>query len=222
MLAAAIPGVTLDPALVPKFVTPLPQPLDPSFIYSPTGTTKVTLESGKTANAPLYTVGAYQIQESLGLGTYGALGITPPAGKTSTDRVVTTVYGYGTSAATATYPGRTFNVQSGQPIAVQWVDGLTQNQQLLPVDPSTLMQGDKSGKDYYTVDPATKQVTFTSGIPTSPHLHGGHTQATSDGTPLQWFTATGPNQQLGPDSNGTLCRSTKWERMTACCRHRRT
>ena len=68
LLAAAIPGVTLDPLLVPKFVNPLPQPLDPSFVYQPTGTTTVTLQNGTIATVPHYQVGAFQIQENLGLG----------------------------------------------------------------------------------------------------------------------------------------------------------
>jgi spore coat protein A, manganese oxidase len=34
-------------------------------------------------------------------------------------------------------------------------------------------------------------VTFNQGIPIVPHVHGGHTQAAFDGTPLQWFTPTG-------------------------------
>lgn len=200
LLAAAIVGVTLDPALVPKFVTPLPQALDPSFVYKPNGTTSVTLENGKTATVPLYTVGAYQIEQSLGLGTYGDLGIIPPAGKTDTDQVMTTVYGYGADAASATYPGRSFEVQRGKAIAVNWVDGLTSDTHILPVDPTVLdpmAQGDPS----YEVDPITNQVTFPSGIPLSPHLHGGHTQAAYDGTPLQWFT-TDPTV-LGTDYAGT-------------------
>ena len=59
LLAAAIQGDLLDPLLVPKFVNPLPQPLDPSFVYQPTI---------KPDGTPHYEVGAYQIQEDLGLG----------------------------------------------------------------------------------------------------------------------------------------------------------
>jgi spore coat protein A len=113
------------------------------------------------------------------------------------------VYGYGTSAATATYPGRHFNVQSNHAIAVQWANGLTSETHLLPVDPTVLVPNDSQGKPYYTVttDAKTgvKSVHFTSGIPITPHVHGGHTDAAYDGTPMQWLTATGPNQQVGPD-----------------------
>src|SRR5262249_43687265 len=118
--------------------------------------------------------------------------------------IKTTVYGYGTSAATATYPGRTFNVQTNQAIAVQWANGLTGTTHLLPVDPTVLgPNADSHGKPYYAVstDPTTgnQSVTFTSGIPIATHVHGGHTDAAFDGTPMQWMTATGPKRQVGPD-----------------------
>jgi spore coat protein A len=166
----------------------------PDFIYHPTGTAVVTLQNGKHARVPLYHVGAYQIQEDLGLGLKDANG----------NPIKTTVYGYGTSAATATYPGRHFNVQSNHAIAVQWTNGLTSEVHLLPVDSTVLgVNKDSKGKPYYTVtnDPTTGAniVHFTSGIPITPHVHGGHTDASYDGTPMQWLTATGPNQQLGPD-----------------------
>ena len=96
----------LDPLTVPKFVNPLPQPLDPSFVYQPTINPDGT---------PHYEVGAYQIQEDLGLGLKDAGG----------HPVKTTVYGYGASADTATYPGQTFVVQQNQPIEVHWTNGLT-------------------------------------------------------------------------------------------------
>ncbi len=54
-----------------------------------------------------YEVGAYQIQQQL----HSQL---PP----------TTVYGYGTSAAMASYPGPTFVVQRGVPITVKWMNFL--------------------------------------------------------------------------------------------------
>jgi spore coat protein A len=185
---AAIAGVTLDPALVPQFVNVLPQPLNPGFVYQPIGTTTVTLQDGTTATVPLYQVGAYQIPENL-LGPKDVNGNPFPA---------TVVYGYGTSAATATYPGRSFVVQSGSPIAVQWTDGLTSTTHLLPVDPTLLEPADNG--TLYTVTPTkvkntavtgttmAQLVTFPNGVPIVPHVHGGHTQAIFDGTPLEWFT----------------------------------
>jgi spore coat protein A len=198
LLAAAVPGVTLDPLTIPKFVNTLdPNVLalgSPGFEYQPSGTAVVTLQNGKRATVPLYHVGAYQIQEDLGLGLKDANG----------KPITTTVYAFGTSAATATYPGHTFNVQSNKAIAVQWANGLTSETHLLPVDSTVLgPNADSQGKTYYavTTDPKTgvQSVIFASGIPITPHLHGGHTDAAYDGTPQQWLTATGPNQQVGPD-----------------------
>jgi spore coat protein A len=198
LLATAVPGGMLDPLSIPKFVNILdPKVLalaSPDFIYHPSGTAVVTLQNGKHARVPLYHVGAYQIQEDLGLGLKDAHG----------NPIKTTVYGYGTSAATATYPGRHFNVQSDHAIAVEWTNGLTSQTHLLPVDATVLGENkDSKGKPYYTItkDPTTGAdiVHFTSGIPITPHVHGGHTDAAYDGTPLEWFTATGANQQVGPD-----------------------
>lgn len=201
---ATIPGVTLDPLLVPKFVNPLPQALDPGFIYQPAGTARVTLQSGVRATVPRYDVGMYEIRQNLGLGLKDASG----------NPVKTTVWGYGTSATTATYPGRSFEVQSGQPIAVRWSNGLTATRHLLPMDPTTLNPADSTanGGQLYTVTPQTvantavtgttsaRLVTFPGGIPAVPHVHGGHTQAAFDGTPLQWFTPAGLR---GADHPGT-------------------
>jgi spore coat protein A len=208
--SATIPGVTLDPLVIPKFVNPLPDTdLAGGFVYSPSGTTRVTLETGAKVRVPLYQVGAFQIQENLGLGPQP--GYTGVPGYTGT-----AVYGYGTSAATAFYPGRSFEVQSGQPIAVQWTNGLTSNTHLLPVDP-TLLDKTPQGLASYTLGKlqpvptpgspifgsATQiqNVTFNSGIPIVPHVHGGHTQAIFDGTPQEWFTpGKGPT---GADFPGT-------------------
>src|SRR5512135_1908120 len=192
LMAAAVPGVTLDPLTVPKFVNTLdPNTLalgNPGFVYQPTGTADVTLQNGSPATVPLYNVGAFQIQQDLGLGLKDAQG----------NPIKTTVYGYGTSAATATYPGRSFNVQSGQPIAVQWTNGLTSQTHVVQAVDTTVPgpNKDSNGNPYYSVDPTTNQVTFSSGIPIVTHVHGGHTTAAYDGTPQQWFTNRG---QVGPD-----------------------
>ena len=151
-LLSATPPL-LNPLTVPKFENTLPNPLsshDPNFIYQPTDETTAKLQDGTTKTVPLYQVGAYQIQEDLGLGLKDANG----------NPIKTTVYGYGTSAATATYPGQSFVVQSGQPIAVQWANGLTDTQHLLPVDPTVLDPASKGS--LYTVD-QFNAVTFPNG-----------------------------------------------------------
>jgi spore coat protein A, manganese oxidase len=198
--SAAVPGITLDPNSVPQFQAPLPNAIDPSFVYQSSGSTSVTLENNTIATVPLYQVGAYRIAENLSLGLKDSSG----------NPVLTWVYGYGTSASTATYPGRSFVVNSGSPIAVQWADGLTDSTHLLPVDP-TLLDPAANGTLYTVANVKVKNTavtgttkeqlaTFPGGIPIIPHVHGGHTQAVFDGTPLEWFTPTGG--PTGPDFPG--------------------
>ena len=160
LLSASVPGVTLDPLLIPKFVNALPNPLDPSFVFQPT-----------TVGGSHYEVGVYQIEQDLGLGLTDA----------ANNPIKTTVWGYGTSAATATYPGRSFEVQANQPIDVHWTNGLLDSAgnplpHLLPVDTTLL-------------DPKMTALggLATIGVPIVTHVHGGHTEAASDGTPMQWY-----------------------------------
>ena len=65
----------------------------------------LVLQGGGALGA--YQVGVYQISQNL-LGPADTLGNPFPN---------TTVWGYGTSPATATYPGRSFEVATNQPIA---------------------------------------------------------------------------------------------------------
>jgi FtsP/CotA-like multicopper oxidase with cupredoxin domain len=101
-----------------------------------------------------YEIGAYQIQQQL----HSQL---PP----------TTVYGYGTSQATASYPGPTIVVQKGVPISIKWENHLP--------SPHILA---------YAFDPTIPKAETTTGIPIVTHVHGGEQEPESDGTPMQWFT----------------------------------
>jgi spore coat protein A len=154
----------LDPLTQPKFVNPLPNPLDPSFIFQPT-------EPGGTH----YEIGVFQFSQNLGL-------VDP----VTNQPLSTTVWGYGTSTQPPTYPGRTIQATTNQPITVRWTNNLVDefNQplpHLLPVDTSVHWAG--------THDPL-------NGVPIVTHLHGGHTESASDGLPEYWFTPgfsqTGP------------------------------
>jgi spore coat protein A len=95
----------------------------------------------------------------------------------------TTVYSYqwvqpdGTVVGGSLY-GPTIVAASGVPIHVTWVNNL-QGDHLLPIDPSIIPPNLPAG-----------------AIPIVTHLHGGHTQAASDGNPNAWFTKD--NAQTGP------------------------
>jgi spore coat protein A, manganese oxidase len=157
-------GLTLlNPATVPQFVNDITA-INPfvGFSYTPDGPNH-------------YTVGAYSTQQDL-------LGLKDAKG----NPIMTTVFGYGPDAANATYPGRTFEVQQGSPIAVTWVNGLP-TQHVVNIDP-TLLDGEMPGMGIH-YNPATNEI--AEGIPAVPHLHGKHTDAIYDGTPMQWWTPDG-------------------------------
>ena len=152
----------LDPQTHPKFVNPVPNPLDPSFIFQPDGTVP-----GPTGDEPYYKVGIFQFQQSLGL--------VDPMGNS----LMTTVWGYGKDQASGTYPGRTFIVYSNQPVNVEWTNNLVDDlgnplPHLLPVDT--------------TIHWAMPLYYPASGVPVVTHVHGGHNESASDGLPEAWFT----------------------------------
>ncbi|MGH7723854.1 MAG: multicopper oxidase domain-containing protein [Candidatus Eiseniibacteriota bacterium] len=102
-----------------------------------------------------YEIGAWQIQQQL----HSQL---PPS----------TVYGYGTSEATASYPGATIVAQKGVPISIKWTNHL----------PMTHILD-------YAIDPTIPKAITTTGVPITPHVHGCEVEPQSDGTPMTWFTA---------------------------------
>ncbi len=99
-----------------------------------------------------------------------ALGLFDPM---SGAPLMTTVWGYNGS-----YPGPTFVAMQDVPINVRWKNELMSEgmalPHLLPVD-TTVHWADPAGW------PA-------SGVPVVTHLHGGHSEAASDGLPDDWFT----------------------------------
>jgi spore coat protein A, manganese oxidase len=92
-----------------------------------------------------------------------------------------TVWTYGMKGQPGVYLGPTIVAQKDRPVVVKWFNQL-------PNDPNTYPLKD-------SIDPTI----MGSDLPTGraiPHLHGGKTAARFDGTPGQWWTATG---QKGPD-----------------------
>ena len=84
-----------------------------------------------------------------------------------------------------TYPGPTFEVRRGQPIAVKWINNLPSRHLFAEAIDHTLHGADKGEPDVRTVV----------------HLHGGKTMPESDGHPEAWFTRgfaeTGPFPNSG-------------------------
>jgi len=111
----------------------------------------------------------------------------------------TVVYGYssGGPGAPVTYPGPTIEARSGSPIQVRWENRLPRCH-ILPVDP-TIAEPDHAACELLRTQ--SRAVT---------HLHGGHTEAKSDGHPEAWYTSSNhlPTGQLltGPMFSGNLYR----------------
>ena len=143
-----------DPALQPKFVNTVPNALDPGFIY--------TKKNNK------FKIAVRQAVQMTGL--VDGTGTPLP----------TTIWGYGENGQTVTWPGRTFQVQSGEPIEVTWQNKLLDNQDnplahLLPVDTSLHWAYSLAGFEQYNI--------ATNGVPIVTHLHGGHRTSSSTATP---------------------------------------
>jgi spore coat protein A len=145
---------------VPPLLDPLTQPKFVNPVFVP------PLAQPTTPGGTNYTIGVSQFQQKLGL-------IDPSTGKP----MLTTVWGYGGS-----YPGPTFVVQKGTPTTVTWTNDLLERRNKpLP----HLLEVDTSIHNAYT---GTNFTIARNGVPIATHLHGGHTEAASDGTPMQWFT----------------------------------
>ncbi len=76
------------------------------------------------------------------------------------------------------FPGPTFDITANQSISVKWNNKLKQNGKVLP----HILPVDE------TIHWARPTNYPNCGVPTVTHLHGGHTEASSDGYPDAWFT----------------------------------
>ncbi len=101
-----------------------------------------------------YEIGAWQVQQQL-----------------HSQLPMTTVWGYGPTQATASYPGATIEAQKGVPIDVRWTNHL----------PTTHLF-------WYAIDPTLMKAETTTGVPLTTHVHGNEVEPQSDGGPLTWFT----------------------------------
>ncbi len=157
--AVAAPGLGLsDPALQPKFMNLVPDAMAPSFMYK--------------GNKGKFRVAVGPSVQWTGLMNGGAQALTP-------------VWGYGQKGQ-YTWPGKTFEVQSGQPIEVKWANKL--------VDPVTgaflphLLPVDTSLHWCYSLPGYTQYTIANAGVPNVAHLHGGHTDFQYDGNPEFFFS----------------------------------
>jgi FtsP/CotA-like multicopper oxidase with cupredoxin domain len=159
---AAKLGVTLsDPATQDMFTQIAVNALDPNFKY--------------TANpGNVFNVSMQQTVQMTGLKNASG---TP---------LSTTIWGYSEKGKQASWPGKTFEVQSNQTITVNWLNDLTDAlgnplPHILPVDESLHWCYSLSGYEGVSI--------ATDGVPLVPHVHGGHSDPAVDGNP-EYFTGT--------------------------------
>ncbi|CAD6239375.1 unnamed protein product [Miscanthus lutarioriparius] len=113
----------------------------------------------------------YSIKHGRPTPTHLTIGMYQKKWKFHRDLPATTVFVFGTSAESATFPGPTIEALQGVPLSVTWENHLP-DRHILPWDP--------------TVPTA---IPNNGGVPAVVHLHGGVHPPQSDGHAHAWFTA---------------------------------
>lgn len=121
-----------------------------------------------TMPGSFFDIGAYQIQQRL-----------------HRDLPLTTVYGYGQTEATASYPGPTILARRNVPIQIRWTNHL----------PMTHLLS-------YAIDPTLMKAETSTGVPITTHVHGAEVAPAFDGGPMTWFTKD--FAETGPDFPGEV------------------
>jgi FtsP/CotA-like multicopper oxidase with cupredoxin domain len=191
---AAIPGGTLDPADVTKYVTPLLIPP----VMPRAGT--LTMPGGKPAD--YYEISMRQLTEQI-----------LPAGMPAT-----TVWGYGAVKSASKKglllhhaPSLTIESKWNRPVRVKWINELTKadgtfRPHLLPVDPTLHWAnppGGAAGRDMRPMFETTPGP-YTGPVPIVTHLHGAAGVGDeSDGYAEAWFLPAANNIPGGYATEGT-------------------
>jgi spore coat protein A len=185
---AAIPGGTLLPGAIPKFVTPLVKP--PAMPNS---------------GANQYSIAVTQFSQQ----------ILPPGLKPTT---VWSYASTTNLAGTRNYPAFTIEATRGTPITVTWINGLKDINgsflpHLLPVDPtlhwanppkgtnpSVNGAGTRDSRPTFTTTPGR----YTGPVPIVTHVHGmERVEDSSDGYAEAWFLPAASNIPEGFATEGT-------------------
>ena len=191
---AAIPGGTLNPTDVAKFVTPLLIPP----VMPRAGT--VRLRSGRFAD--YYEISMTQFQQQI-----------LPAGLPAT-----TVWGYGPVSAASKRgvlihhaPSLTIESTWRRPVRIKWINGLVDRKgnyrpHLLPVDPTLHWAnppGDEAGRDARPTF-GTTPGPYTGPVPMVTHVHGAvGVGDESDGYSEAWYLPGARNIPQGYAKEGT-------------------
>jgi len=190
---AQIPGGSLDPLDVPKFVTPMLIPP----VMPRSGTAK--MRGGK--NADLYEISMRQFAQQV-----------LPTGP------ATTLWGYGAVASASkrglllhNAPSLTIEAQAGRPVRVKWINELVDNAgnylpHLLPVDQTLHWTNPPGGAMYRDTRPTFEATPgpYTGPVPIVTHVHGAvGVGDESDGYPEAWYLPDANDLPTGFATQGT-------------------
>jgi spore coat protein A len=165
--AGTLPGGSLDPHGIPKYVTSLvvPPAMPP-------------VAAGDAIDR--YAIAVRQFAQQ----------VLPPG------MPATTVWGYGAIAdpATFNYPAFTIEAQVDRPVRVEWVNQLVDASgnylpHLLPVDQTIHWANPPGGIAGRDMEPifGTTRGPYTGPVPIVTHLHGAHAREESDGFAEAWY-----------------------------------
>ncbi|HSK10103.1 MAG TPA: hypothetical protein VK911_11035, partial [Vicinamibacterales bacterium] len=182
---AAIPGGTLPPGSVAKYVAPLiaPSPMP--------RTSRLRTADGQLVD--YYEIAVRQFQQQV-------LPASHPA---------TTVWSYGNPrfGRGFLYPAYSIEARHGIPVRVKWINQLVDSRgnflpHLLPVDP-TLHWANPPGPIDTRPSFESTPPPYTGPVPMVTHVHGAHTHEESDGYPEAWYLPQARNIPAGYAADGT-------------------
>ncbi len=181
----AIPGGSLDPTSIPKYVTPLVKPPVMPRLE------KQNVKGSK--NIEYYEIAVRQFQQQI-LPAFDNLGVP-------TNLPATTVWSYGpaddliggmarhvSQGGRYFYPAFTIEAKWQKPVRVKWVNGLVDGgnnflPHLLSIDQTLHWANPVGPRDAKGFDPAP----YMGPVPMITHVHGAHTTEDSDGYPEAWY-----------------------------------
>jgi spore coat protein A, manganese oxidase len=175
---AQIPGGSLEPTIIPKYVTPLINP--PAMPQ--------TFVRGMPRNIDYYEIAVRQFDQQI---LPSSMGLPQ-----------TSVWSYGSinHPATFNYPAFSIEANYKMPVRVKWINDLVDGSgnylpHLLPVDPTLHWAnppGGEAGRDMRPEFESTPGP-YTGPVPIVTHLHGGHSAQESDGYAEAWYLPAAHN-----------------------------
>jgi spore coat protein A len=183
-LAQATPA--LDPATIPKYVTPL--------VIPPAMPLTTTIQAG---TIDYYVIAVVQFTQQ----------ILP----TSLPRTRVWSYQLRNAQGTRNYPAFTIEARADRPVRVQWINGLVDAAgnylpHILSIDPTLHWANPPGGADGRDSRPTftTTPEAYTGPVPIATHLHGGHNHDDSDGYPEAWYLPAASNIPAGYATEGSF------------------